>query len=48
MPLEHQDFALTGYPVPDGEGMVRAPAEPGLGFELDPDWIAHHKVASLR
>ena len=48
MPVEHQDFALTGYPEPDGEGMVRAPAKPGLGFELDPDWIAHHKVASLR
>ena len=48
MPVEHQDFALTGYPEPDGEGMVRAPAKPGLGFELDPDWIAHHRVASLR
>ena len=36
------------YPAPDDRGMMHAPDAPGLGFELDPDWIAHHKVASLR
>jgi len=48
MPVERQNFALRSYPGPDPEGMVRAPAGPGLGFELDPAWIEHHKVASLR
>ena len=47
MPVEEQNFSLLAYPGPDGEGMVRAPPGPGLGFELDSDWIAHHKVASL-
>ena len=48
MPVEQQNFGLQDYPGPDGEGVVRAPVGPGLGYELDPDWIAHHKVASLR
>ena len=48
LPVEQQNFGLQGYPGPDREGVVRAPTKPGLGFELDPDWIAHHKVASLR
>ena len=47
MPVEQQNFALRDYPAPDGDGVVQAPVEPGLGYELDPDWIAHHKVASL-
>ena len=48
MPVERQQFALCSYPGPDREGMVRAPKAPGLGFELDSDWIAHHKVTTLR
>ena len=47
MPVARQNFALRIYPGPDGEGMVRAPAGPGLGFELDEDWIAHHRTATL-
>ncbi len=47
MPVEQQNFALRAYPGPDDGGVVRAPAGPGLGFELDPDWIAHHRVACL-
>ena len=48
LPVEQQNFALRDYPAPDERGVVHAPLAPGLGFELDPDWIAHHKVASLR
>ena len=47
MPLDQQNFGLTAYPVPDEQGMMRVPDSPGLGFELDWDWIGHHKVASL-
>ena len=47
LPVEQQNFGLQDYPGPDREGVVRAPPGPGLGFELDSDWIDHHKVASL-
>ena len=47
MPVEQHNFGLTSYPSPEERGMMRAPDAPGLGFELDWDWIEHHKVASL-
>ena len=47
MPVDQQNFGLTAYPAPDEHGMMRVPDSPGLGFELDGDWIEHHKVASL-
>jgi len=47
MPVEQQNFGLTDYPAPDKDGLMCAPDSPGLGFELDRDWIEHHKVASL-
>ena len=47
MPAEQQHFGLTAYPAPDAHGLMRAPEAPGLGFELDWDWIEHHKVTSL-
>ena len=47
MPVDQQNFGLTAYPTPDEQGIMRVPDSPGLGFELDWDWIEHHKVASL-
>ena len=47
MPIERQHFGLTAYPTPDEHGVIHAPDGPGLGYELDWDWIEHHKVASL-
>ncbi len=47
MPIEQQNFGLADYPGPDERGMMRAPDAPGLGYELDWDWIRHHKVATL-
>jgi L-alanine-DL-glutamate epimerase-like enolase superfamily enzyme len=48
LPGELERFALTGYIEPDAAGLVRVPDRPGLGFDLDEDWIASHKIASLR
>ena len=47
MPVAQHDFGLTSYPSPDERGRIRAPDFPGLGFQLDWDWIKHHKVATL-
>ena len=47
LPVGQQNFGLQDYPGPDREGVVRAPTKPGLGFDLDSDWIAHHTVARL-
>ena len=47
MPADQHDFGLSTYPSPDECGMMRAPDSPGLGYEIDWDWIEHHKVASL-
>ena len=47
MPVEQQNFGLSAYPMPDQAGLMHAPKDPGLGFELDWDWIDHHKIASL-
>ena len=47
MPFELQHFGMTTYPTPDESGLMPAPSGPGLGFELDWDWLERHKVASL-
>ena len=47
MPIERQHFGMKSYPTPDEHGVMHAPTQPGLGFELDWDWIEHHKVATL-
>ncbi len=47
MPADQQNLGLISYPTPDHHGVMRVPDSPGLGFELDWDWIEHHKVAHL-
>jgi len=47
MPGEQHDFGLAAYPSPDSDGMMCAPDAPGLGFDIDRDWVDHHKVETL-
>jgi L-alanine-DL-glutamate epimerase-like enolase superfamily enzyme len=44
VPEERYDFGLTRYARPDADGVVHAPTEPGLGAELDWEWIRAHTV----
>ncbi len=44
---ESERFGLTGYIEPNQHGVIVAPDRPGLGFEIDWEWIEHHRVASL-
>lgn len=44
VPEERYDFGLKRYPNPDAEGMVHAPTAPGLGAEIDWEWIQAHRV----
>ena len=47
LPADVERFALTSYGTPDSSGNMFAPDVPGLRFELDEDWIAAHRIASL-
>ncbi len=47
MPTQAHQFGLVEDIRLDDEGRLRAPTAPGLGFELDSDWIAAHRVATL-
>lgn len=41
-------FALKNNPMEaDKNGFVHLPEKPGLGIELDEDWISHHTVARM-
>ena len=44
---EMERFGLTSYTEVDGRGMVSVPEQPGLGLELDEDWIRHHRIETL-
>jgi L-alanine-DL-glutamate epimerase-like enolase superfamily enzyme len=41
-------FGLVGNPlVPDADGYVAVPTGPGLGIELDWDWIENHTIETI-
>jgi L-alanine-DL-glutamate epimerase-like enolase superfamily enzyme len=41
-------FGLKGSPLDiDSEGLLRAPKKPGLGVDLDRDWIDDHTIESF-
>jgi L-alanine-DL-glutamate epimerase-like enolase superfamily enzyme len=44
VPEAGYDFALHAYLAPDSEGYVQAPVAPGLGVELDWDYIKRHRT----
>jgi len=47
MPLAAHQWGLQEEINLNGDGVLDAPTGPGLGFELDEDWIAAHRVAVL-
>ncbi len=47
VPEEGYNYALAAYLAPDREGMVRAPDTPGLGVEIDWDYVAAHTTLVL-
>lgn len=47
LPTEAHQFGLIKDIVPNDRAVIEAPTAPGLGYELDWDWIEAHKVATL-
>lgn len=45
VPEEGYNFALESYLAPDRDGFITVPAAPGLGVELDWDYIRAHTVS---
>jgi L-alanine-DL-glutamate epimerase-like enolase superfamily enzyme len=44
----HYRFGLKGEPlVPDAEGYLQVPTGPGLGVEIDWDWVDDHTIEEL-
>ena len=48
MPLEAQQFGLQHEILVNDNGVLSAPELPGLGFELDEDFVRRHLVAQIR
>ena len=47
MPLGIHEWGVTRFLRPNERGAMEAPGAPGLGLELDGDWITAHRVAVL-
>ena len=47
MPLGAQQFGLQREILVNADGILTAPEAPGLGFELDEDFVARNHVATL-
>lgn len=47
MPLGMHEWGVTEFLRPNGRGAMEAHDAPGLGLELDEDWIAAHRVAVM-
>ncbi len=47
MPLGIHEWGVTEFLRPNERGAMQASEAPGLGLELDEDWIAAHRVAVL-
>lgn len=45
VPEEAYAFGLKKYAHPDGQGMMRAPTAPGVGAEVDWEWVRANEVA---
>lgn len=46
-PLEAQQFGLTQEILVDDNCVLTAPESPGLGFEIDEDFVKHHLVSTI-
>lgn len=47
MPLEAQQFGMAPEIRVNAEGLLEAPTEPGLGYEVDEEFVARHRVETL-
>ena len=47
MPAEAHQFGLLEDVVPNNEGVITATRLPGLGYQIDWDYIEKHKKATL-
>ncbi len=46
-PLEAQQFGLTQEILVNDDCVLTAPDSPGLGFEINEDFVAHHHVSTI-
>ena len=46
-PLEAQQFGLTQEILVNDACVLTAPESPGLGFEIDEDFVTHHRVSTI-
>ena len=46
-PLEAQQFGLTEEILVNSDGVLTAPEAPGLGFDVDEDFVAKHRVSTI-
>ena len=47
MPLEAQQFGLTQEILVNTDGVLTAPETPGLGYQIDEDFIKRHLVSTI-
>ena len=47
MPQAAHQFGLINDIALNAQGLIDAPILPGLGYEIDWDWIDNHKVQTL-
>jgi L-alanine-DL-glutamate epimerase-like enolase superfamily enzyme len=47
MPLEAHQWGVKNEIARNSRGVIEAPGGPGLGFELDEEWIGGHRVATV-
>ncbi len=47
MPLEAQQFGLRQEILVSSDSILTAPETPGLGFEIDEEFVARHRVATI-
>lgn len=48
MPLEAQWFGMAPEVAVNSDGELDAPTMPGLGFQVDEDFVARHRVSTLK
>ena len=46
-PLEAQQFGLAQEILVNDDCVLTAPVSPGLGFEIDEDFVTHHHVSTI-
>ena len=47
MPLEAQQFGLAQEILVNSQGILTAPEQPGLGYQLDENFIDRHQIETI-